>query len=78
MEKKIINSDLIRKENGFLPLGIYQAGETESQVLSTLDRLVGDEEYRHKLFKQMTTFKFSKNKRWVIKTILDFIKRPGD
>ena len=58
------------EENGFIPLGLYHEEKTTTLVLSTLKRLVGDNEFRHQLYRRTTAFNFSGNKRKIVKAIL--------
>ena len=62
------------ENNGFISLGLYQRGETEKTVLDSLVRLVHDTEYRYKLFQRMTSYRFSPNKRKVVKEIMKLLK----
>ena len=58
------------EENGFVSLGLYKFGETAALVLSALERLVGDIEFRQELFRRMARFKFDGNKKRIVKKIL--------
>jgi spore coat polysaccharide biosynthesis predicted glycosyltransferase SpsG len=58
------------EENGFVSLGLYKFGETATLVLSALERLVGDIEFRQELFRRMARFKFDGNKKRIVKKIL--------
>ena len=62
------------KENGFIPVGVYQEGVTEQQVLESIRRLFDDEEYRHRLFKQTLKFKFTRTKQWVLNRMLSLLE----
>ena len=62
-----------KEENGFIPLGLYQAGKTATLVLSALERLVRDVEFRQQLYRRTTALNFSGNKHKVVKTILSIL-----
>jgi spore coat polysaccharide biosynthesis predicted glycosyltransferase SpsG len=66
------------EDNGFLPLGLYKKDQTESVAFSALEKLVGDNEYRHLLFRRMTTFRFGQNKQRVVKKILRILNKPSN
>jgi len=63
------------EENGFIPLGLYQAGKTTTLVLSALEKLVRDIEFRQQLYKRTTAFNFSGNKTKIVKTILQLCEK---
>ena len=62
-----------KEENGFIPLGLYQAGKTTTLVLSALVRLVHDAQFRQRLYTRTTALNFSGNKGKVAKTILSIV-----
>ena len=57
------------ESNGFIPLGIYQAGKTEKKVNKSLKYLTLDTAYRRKLFKSMNSCRFTNNKETVVNAI---------
>jgi len=62
------------EQNGFIPLGLYQPGKTETEVVKGLKRLINDTPYREQLVNNMSLHQFTKNKEIVvdmIQTILD-------
>jgi len=61
------------EENGFIPIGVFECGITESRVRSVLKHLLDDESYRHKLFKRVLKFKFSTNKNKVVNKIISLL-----
>ena len=64
------------KENGFLPQGIYKKGDTEKNVLASIERLINDTDYRYILHKRMERFRFDLNKDVVLKKILSLLELP--
>ncbi|WP_420264241.1 cytidylyltransferase domain-containing protein [Candidatus Magnetominusculus dajiuhuensis] len=60
--------------NGFIPVGIYENGVTERVVLQRLKDLVLDVKYRQRLFYRVRLSNFSKNKKKVLKMILNLIE----
>jgi len=73
--KREITHAFANEENGFVSLGLYSKGNTESAVLSALDQLVRDHGYRRNLFQRMKTFRFDKNKQRVARKILQLLKK---
>jgi spore coat polysaccharide biosynthesis predicted glycosyltransferase SpsG len=67
--KREVTHSFASQKNGFVPLGIYQAGKTEQQVVKELKRLAQDVAYRQQLFNNMTSCRFTKNKEKVVKLI---------
>jgi len=61
-------------ENGFIPVGVYDKGKTEHEVVQNLDKLICDESFRKKMFKRTLKYKFSNNKKRVIKKILQVLE----
>jgi len=59
--------------NGFVPLGIFNAEIIQDQVLGEFKRLVTDDAARRKLFGQTIGFKFNLNKSRVTGAILDVL-----
>lgn len=57
------------KQNGFIPLGIYQLGITEQQARDQLKRLILDNTHRQRLFKKMNSCRFTNNKEIVVNMI---------
>ena len=64
------------EENGFIPLGIYEHGNTEKEVLIALEKIVNDETYRHKLFDNMKPFRFNANKQRVLRKMFTLLDQP--
>ena len=64
------------KENGFFPQGIYKKGDTEKNVLASIERLINDTDYRYILHKRMEHFRFDLNKDVVLKKILSLLELP--
>ncbi len=64
------------EENGFIPLGIYEHGNTEKEVLIALEKIVDDETYRHKLFDNMKPFRFNANKQRVLRKMFTLLDQP--
>ncbi|MEC8882549.1 MAG: hypothetical protein VX737_04640 [Pseudomonadota bacterium] len=66
------------KKNGFIPLGLFEKGTTEFEVLSQLTKLLDDDGYRHQLFEKMTKYHFNNNKKKVLKSILALLSSQTD
>ena len=62
------------KENGFIPVGVYQEGVTEQQVLTLIGRLFDDEDFRHGLFKSTLKFKFTRTKQLVLNKMFSLLE----
>ena len=65
-----------KEENGFIPLFLYQREKTNTLVLAALEKLVRDNVFREHLFRRMTPFNFSRNKKRVVKKILRLFEDP--
>jgi len=61
------------EQNGFISLGIYQAGKTEQQVVEKLKHLALDTSYRQQLFSRMSSCRFTKNKETVVNMIRELL-----
>lgn len=66
------------KENGVIPLGLYQEGVTESMVVHQLDELVNNTQRRSELYKKTKNFSFSGNKKRVVSLIRDLLSRSSN
>ena len=62
------------EERGFINLGCYKKGATENLLLRALKKLVYDNDYRKRLFDNIKIYNFSKNKKKVVKLILDILE----
>ena len=62
------------RENGFIPVGVYQEGVTEQQVLALIRRLFDDEDFRHGLFKSTLKFKFTRTKQLVLNKMFSLLE----
>ena len=60
-------------ERGLINLGVYNKDKTASLVNNKFEKLVFDNEYRKSLFLNISKYSFRKNKRKVVKKILELI-----
>jgi spore coat polysaccharide biosynthesis predicted glycosyltransferase SpsG len=60
-----------REDNGFISLGLYESGITESQVKEKLARLLDDGKYRYDLFSKMKSIEFTNSKKSIVDTVLN-------
>ena len=67
---------LAKKKNGFIPLGLDKGAKTERRVLLELKKLVGDMNFRRTCFDRMKPLRFAKNKKKVVKMILNLLDSP--
>jgi spore coat polysaccharide biosynthesis predicted glycosyltransferase SpsG len=63
-----------RKENGVIPLDLYEENITERKAIEEFEKLVFDVERRLKLYDKIKAISFSENKRKVISIILGPLK----
>lgn len=62
------------KKHGFINLGLYENGKTETLIIKELTRLVLDNSFRRTLYKRTTAFNFSgENKKRVVDRILELL-----
>ena len=66
------------KENGFVPLGLFEKGKTELKVVKQLTKLLDDGGYRYQLFEKMTKYHFNTNRKKVLKSILALLSTQTD
>jgi spore coat polysaccharide biosynthesis predicted glycosyltransferase SpsG len=62
------------EERGFINLGCYKKGATENLLLRALKKLVYDNNYRKRLFDNIKIYNFSKNKKKVVKLVLNLLE----
>jgi len=60
-------------EKGFINLGIYEEDKTSNLIKNKFEKLVFDNEYRKLLFLNISKYSFRKNKKKVVKKILELI-----
>lgn len=61
-------------EKGFITLGIYDKNKTPSLIVNKFEKLILDNDYRKLLFLNISKYSFRKNKKKVVKTILELIQ----
>jgi len=66
--------DFANEKTGFLVLDIYQSGKSEEVVSGLLNKLLRDNSLRFKLYKNLSTIEFNKNKKSIIEMILNNLK----
>ena len=59
------------EKNGFVSVGVFKKGVTESKVAKKLTKLLDDQAYRLKLFESLKKFRFDANKDKVITKMLE-------
>jgi spore coat polysaccharide biosynthesis predicted glycosyltransferase SpsG len=64
--------------NGFIQLGLYQPRKTSALVLSALERMVQDTEFRRLMYRRISAFNFNGNKRKIAKILLQLIEGTRD
>jgi spore coat polysaccharide biosynthesis predicted glycosyltransferase SpsG/CMP-N-acetylneuraminic acid synthetase len=62
-----------KRENGFIPLGLFKGAVTTDRILKTLKRLVEDNDLRKDCFEKLRPFRFHKNKVKIFKSITDVL-----
>ena len=62
------------EERGFINLGCYKKGATENLLLRALKKVVYDNNYRKRLFDNIKIYNFSKNKKKVVKLVLNLLE----
>ena len=60
-------------EKGFINLGVYDKDKSSNLIKNKFEKLVFDNEYRKLLFLNISKYSFRKNKRKVVKKILELI-----
>ena len=73
-----ITHSFANETNGFIQLGLYEAGKTSALVLSALERMVRDTEFRRLLYRRISAFNFIGNKRKIVKILLQLIEGTRD
>lgn len=66
------------KENGFVPIGLYNKGITEKKVQVAFERLLDDTDYRRTLFERTTRYRFNSNKQHLLKRILYLLEQSKE
>ena len=61
------------RDNGFIPIGLYQGRETDKTILNSFRKLAEDKNFRKVCFDKMKPFKFQKNKERVLNLILQLL-----
>ena len=64
-----------KKENGFVPLGIYSPGKTEQLIVSQLRELISNRDYRRELHRKTVRFRFNSNKGKVVGLIRRLLEK---
>lgn len=62
-------------DNGFVNLGCYEEGTTESRLLSEFSRIISDDAYRKRLASSMEKFSFVENKKKINNIISSLINK---
>jgi len=70
--------DFACSANGFIPVGIYEAGTTEKQVEREFKHLVDDVVFRKGLFDRTTRFCFTENKKRMVRRILKMLEESNE
>ena len=63
------------EENGFLPLGLYQEGETELILEEALKKLVLNTGYRKELYNRLLEHRFVENKDKVVSRLQQILRQ---
>ncbi len=62
------------KANGFIPLGEFKEGHTESLLIDSFEKLAFDSKFRKKLFERAKQHNFSPNKKRVINKLISLFE----
>ena len=65
------------KENGVVPLGLYQEGVTENMAVRQLEELVTNIQFRLELYQKTQPFSFSGNKKRVVSLIRGLLSQTS-
>ena len=68
------NHSFAKKDQGFIPIGLYNGAKTEKKILKALKQLVEDNSFRKNCLNRMRPLRFQKNKKRVLKLIFELLE----